>query len=206
MNTIRHLLLLIIVSVIISGCARIPNESVLLNQEVGTNITTLHQFNIKLVNLYFSDKKKEIDEMTAKAVDTFFASIINQIEDGEQPDLNEAALRGLQERITDYYTRGSEYKSQLEKTRVFVVDRLEQRYQVTIQANTAITELLQSHVELEETTKYSLQRLGEVGGLSIDFLEVQDTVDEYLKRAGESAGEALDLYERIKALFDSQKE
>jgi len=49
----------------------------------------------KLVNLYFTTKKGEVDKAADKAVDVFYESSIKEVNAGNAPPLTEAALRGF---------------------------------------------------------------------------------------------------------------
>lgn len=183
--------------VVLAGCTSIPKESVSLNQEVGKRITAIHQSNTKLVNMYFQGKKNEIDEKAEKAVETFFKSIVDQVDSGKAPPLNVDALQKIKKKVMDYYAMSTNYKRQLEKSRVLVIDRLNADYMETVQGNSTITGLLQSHVEMEKATESGLQAILDISGAKIDLNQMKEVIDKGVKKAGEFSEEAVEIYEEI---------
>lgn len=183
--------------VVLAGCASIPKESVSLNQEVGKRITAIHQSNTTLVNIYFQGKKNEIDEKAEKAVETFFKSIVDPVDSGQAPPLNVDALQKIKKKVMDYYAMSTNYKQQLEKSRILAIDRLNADYMETLQGNSTITGLLQSHVEMGKATESGLQAILDISGAKIDLNQMKEVIDKEVKKAGEFSGQAIEIYEEI---------
>ena len=184
------------------GCATVPPESVVLNREVGKKIQDMYESNTRLVNLYFTTKKVEVDQAAERAIDTFYRSIIKEVSLGNAPPLTEAALRGIQTRVQSYYLRADSVKKDLEKSRILVLEKFNTHYMETIRANEAITGLLQSHVDMDKATDDSIQSLKTMTGGAVDLTKVRDIVDRAITTSGDISKKGIEIYPQIEKLLN----
>ena len=201
MRTKQIALVVTLLVIFVSGCASIPKESIALNQEIGRRITAMHQSNIELVNIYFESKMRKIDEFTEERVDDYTRSIGRQIEDGSTPPVDAAALLLIMEPVAKFYSEATEHKAELEKTKILILDRLNQNHMETLQGNRTITGLLQSHSEIEDAIKSGQRTLAEISGDKIDLLKIGEVIEGSFMRVGEMSADAADLYKRIERLL-----
>jgi len=190
---LKKFLFIILPIICIGGCASIPQESVSLSQGIGKGLTDIHESNLKFVERYFEQKKQEINQHEKEAVDKFFSRIIAGLSDPQAPPLDKTALNKIKEKIEEIHSRGNEFRAELDKTKSLVIQRLENDYHTLIEANSTITSLLQSAVELDKANHEGLSSFKEITNGRVDLTEIEEIVDAHLIKFGKSAEQGKDL-------------
>jgi hypothetical protein len=193
--------LIVLTLIIVSSCARIPKDTVVLSKEVGKGIAENQRAYISLFNRYFEQKKTLIDQsITEKYIPLYIENIRKELEvAGQDPD--SLGTERLKDILTDVIKKRDEMQSELEKTRIMLIERISADHDLLLQANATITGLLQSAVDVKEATSALGETLVKPLKSGFDFDEFEKIFDNYLDKSANIAGEAEKLSEKVKLLF-----
>lgn len=183
----------IIIFTTLSACATIPSESVSLSSELGNGIRRQNDAQIKLVNIYFESKRKDLDTALRRAIETYFS----QIAATGSITLTTEQLKDVSEDIISFNTKNTTAKESLEKVRLDLVSEIQNNYLTLNQANASITGLLQSAVSVNESTDKSIQLVSSATDGKIDFNAIFNEINSFVLKGGEEAGKAIDLSKKI---------
>ncbi len=209
MNLTKRLLFLFfsILCLCITGCATIPKESVTLSQEVGKGIVENQNAYMNLFNRYFAQKRQQIDKrIMDKYLPNYISNLQKDLRDaGEDPDNFDANM--IKDIISDVIHKRDELQEDLEKTRIVIWEHVSKDHLLLLQANSTITGLLQSAVDVKEATSSIGEMIQEATKSDFSFDEFEKLFDEYLKKAGDTSAEGISLYNKIiKPLIDKKGE
>jgi len=184
----------------LGGCANIPAESVALNQEVGRGIAESRERHVNLVNVYFRAKSEQVDDWIENR---YLAEYLRNIQAelkkaGQSTVLTPEQLRDV---LKDVIAERDQKQADLEKTRVLLLERIETHYAGLVQANAAVTALLQSAVSVRESQG---RAVGTLSGGRVDLDVVEQKFSGYLTKAGAAADKATSLYENVKKALDKR--
>lgn len=179
------------------SCATIPKEAVVLNQEVGKSIESTHGTYLNLLDYYFEQRRKRIDETMNRYTERLIKNIKKQLPEGA----TEIPL----EKISDILKRLSERREMLneglEKTRILLVDQLNKDHLLVMQANSNITAILQSFVDIDKGIRSVTTKSFKTVGIDLRLDDVTELLDNQLIEASKIAGKATGTYKKIKSLF-----
>lgn len=193
--------LIILTLMIVSSCASIPKDTVLLSKEVGKGISENQRAYISLFNRYFDQKKTLIDQaIIEKYIPLYIANIRKGLEEAGQ-DPNSLSTEKLKDVITDVIEKRDEMQAELEKTRIMLIERISADHELLLQANATITGLLQSAVDVKEATSALGETLVKPFKSDFDFAEFEKIFDDYLEKGAGVVGEVGKLSEKVKLLF-----
>jgi hypothetical protein len=192
------------VLVLVTGCARIPRESVTLSQSVGTGIAEQHRAYVQMVNLYFDQKREQIDQwIEQKYLPTFVANVRSELKAaGRDPDaFNEELTTKLIRRVIQ---RRSEMQSGLEKTRQVLLDQVEANHALLADANRQLTALLESAANVHEADAALAAALTSSTHGKINFDGIDQKLAEYLEAAGDVSKPAANLFEQLQSVINTK--
>ncbi|KKD61718.1 hypothetical protein RN22_03620 [Grimontia sp. AD028] len=182
---------------LVLGCANIPKDSVTLNQEVSFGITNIHESNLKLVNQYFNQKKLQVDADRDAAVSKLFGIIANEVAKPNSKPLGVNELYQIKDQTDAIYIRSQKSKNELDLLRQAVIDELTREYNLLIEANSTITGLLQSAVDVDEAKNDALLKTQQLTNGKVNLIELDEKIDEYLIKAGTVSEDGQSLLESI---------
>lgn len=196
-------LILLLSTVIIFGCTTIPKESVDLSKEVGNGIAESRRTDINLLNAYFQTKKTAIDAWIENVyLPEFLKNVQARLKKAGLPEtLTTNQMKDIMARVI---TKRDQMQADLEKTRILFVEQRNNYYASLSQANSGVTAILQSAVNVKEATSSLTASAKSVSKGKIDLDLINQEFAEYLKKAGSAAGETTSLYEKINALFQQK--
>ncbi|MBU2647870.1 hypothetical protein KKI24_24390 [bacterium] len=186
----------------LSGCATIPQESVTLSMEIGLGITSIHESNIGFVEKFFDNKKESINALEEQAIDSFFNKIIAGTKIPKAEPIDMSALKGMQAEIEKIHKRSNQFKDQLDKSKMLLIKKLNENYHTIISANSSITGLLQSAVDVDKATNDGLVKIRDVSGGQIDLTKIEAEVDKYLSKAADFSVDATNLVNSLNDLIN----
>ena len=193
-------------SLIVSGCASIPQESVTLSKEIGSGITSIHESNVRFVEQYFRVKKSEIDIYEKEAMDNFFNKIAAAAANPEAPPLGAQELYKIKGKVEEIHALGSKFKEELDISKSLVIEKLQNEYNTLISANSSITGLLQSAVDVDKAKNDGISKVKEYTNGKVDLTDIDEKVNEYLSKWGASSAQASGLVESIQGIINSKEE
>lgn len=203
----KLLLLFLLVIALTTGCARIPAESVQLNNAIMMEGERMHNLNISLVNELFAEKQRAVSEFIERdyipAIVKNFTGLVNP-EDINAENLPDILLAIIPE-IT---SRRDGMIQTLEEQRLKLVTKMNADYQVYYDASVTINNLLQSAVEVDKERAAFNDRIKQLSGQKIDLNKVEMSVDAFISKAGTSGSiEAAiaDLDNAISEIINQQK-
>ena len=173
---IQTFILLAFVSLLIACSATIPQESVDLSREVGVGLRKQYQSQVDLVNLHFSIQRQRLDEAMNRAIDAYFGPLMAK----DSIDLNREQLGDVAEFVMLLNKGHNAKKEELEKERILFIKELSETYSVLNQANSSITDLLQSAVDAQKTTSEFYKQLVEAAG-GINFEGIANKLESKRK-------------------------
>ncbi len=197
-------LFLIILSSGLSGCTTIPKESVTLSQEVGKGIAENQRAYLNLFNLYFAEKKQQIDRAI---IDEFLPNYIRNVQEelrkgGENPNSFDAQM--VRDMIGDVIEKRDELQEDLERTKNAIWETISKDHILLLQANATITALLQSAVSLKKAASPMERGIKEVKKKSrFSFDEFERLFNEHLKKVGKISTKAKSLYDTMRPFIGS---
>lgn len=197
-----RILLIFVALLIITSCATVPKESVELNSQVGEGIETLHESYIKLLNKYFEDKRKAIDDFIEHTyLPRFVENIRTGLEEaGEDPDSFEASM--ISDITKEVIRKRDNMHEEIEKARIALHTRINNNFRLINRANDSITDLLKSLADLDEQLSLYSKSVKKVTKEKIDFDKMENVFDEFLIEAGSDSENAVNFYEQIKMLLE----
>jgi hypothetical protein len=199
---IKYLILFQIVFVFF-GCANIPQESVTLSQEVSAGIRSIHESNIRFVNQYFNRKKEQILELKVTAIHNFFNDVIAGTTRSSAPPIDGAALHSIKDQLAKISAKSDEHTKALEVTRLLVIEKLQQNFNVLLDANSTITGLLQSAVDVDKSKNEGLSKIKELSGGKVDLLSIESEMDSFLSKIGSKAADGTSLINAVKGIISN---
>jgi len=197
--------IVIAAALVFSGCASMPQESVTLNQEVAAGITSIHESNVRFVTQYFETKKSEVDKYEKEALDNFFNKIAAATTTPNAPALGVQDLYRIQKKVEQIHATAKAYRGELDASRALIIERLQNEYNVIISANSTVTGLLQSAVDVGKATNDGLSKAKALTGGKIDLTDIDSKVDAYLATLGSSSSQATNLIASIQEILNSHK-
>ena len=183
-----------------SSCATIPQESVNLSSEVGVGLQKQHQSQVELVNLYFAEKRKRLDEAMSRATNTYFEALTPS----GSITLNRDQLRNVASDVIEISNKNNAAKEELEKVRVLLIKKLDENYLILNQAQASITGLLQSAVQVERAQSEAYEKLSVATSGSIDLDKIFNELDDFVLKGGEKAEEAMSFMEKVKSILNER--
>ncbi|MCP4050108.1 MAG: hypothetical protein GY730_05315 [bacterium] len=189
--------------IMVSGCATIPQESVTLNKEVTAGITLLHESNIRFINQYFEGKVSEIDNLEKEAIDNFFNQIAAATTKASAPPLGAQDLYRIKGKVEEIYSEGAKFKKQLYASKSLIIEKLQAEYNLLISANSSITVILQSAVDIDKAKNDSLSKVADLSNGRIDLTDIDSEIDGYLAKFGNSAAKGASLVTTIQDVLNS---
>lgn len=202
-RTFRWIVVLVVI--MLSGCVTIPQESVELNKSVTSGITAIHESNIRLIDQYFAAKITEIDKYEREELDNFFKKVVSAAAKPGAPDFEVKDLYSIKEQVERIHAQGLEYKKALNASRDMVVEKLRTEYNAVIAANSSITGILQSAVDVDKATNDGLSTVKKLSGGKIDMTDIDNRIDDYLSKLGSASSRASSLIEKIQESLDKSK-
>lgn len=199
------LFLVIILIFVLGGCASIPKESVELSKEIGKGIAESQRSYTNLLNSYFTAKKLQVDQwIENEYLPGYLFNIQNGLKNaGLSTTLSDAKLRDV---LRDVIAERDQKHTDLEKTRLLLLTKSNEHYNLLSQGNAGVTGLLQSMVDVKEATSSAAQTVKNTSGGKVDLDEIEKMFNDYLKKAGTAAAKATSLYEAAKSQLEKKGE
>lgn len=191
--------------IIVSGCASVPQESVTLNKEIATGITSIHESNVRFINQYFEIKHLAIDKYEEEALDNFFNEIVAATTKPEATPLGIQDLYNIKRQVEKIHATGTKFQTELSASKALIIEKLQSEYNLIISANSSITGLLQSAVDIDKAKNDGLSKIKEFTDGKIDLTEIDLKVNEYLAKLGSSSSKASSLIDSIQETLNSTK-
>jgi len=193
-------MLLVILGVLFSGCASIPKESVTLSMEVGNGIKKQYESQISLVNLYFSTKREKIDLALEKSIEKYFEVIMPK----DKIELSKIQLKNILDDINSKNKKHNLAKEELEKARIFLIEKLTEEYLVLNRANLAISGLLQSAVNVDEARSTTFSRISDITKEKINLNKVFAKLDELILDMGEDSTKLTEFLKKVEEILNRE--
>lgn len=201
---------LVVVTVImctfmITGCTTIPKETIELSKEIGNGLTEGQRSYTSLLNTYFASKKQQVDQWIEK---DYLPAYISNIQDelkkaGQSTTLTPNQLTDV---LRDVIAERDQKHTDLENTRLLLLTKSNEHYELLGQGNASVTGLLQSMVDKREATASATQTIKSISGGKIDVEQIEGKFDQYLRKVGAASSKATNLYEAIKSTFVNKGE
>lgn len=202
---IKTFILAAFVSLFTACGATIPQESVDSSREVGIGLRKQYQSQIDLVNLHFSIKRKNLDEALSPALDEYFEFLFESSMENDSIELSRNQLAGVVKDVMILNEAHNAKKEELEKARGLLIKKLYENYLILNQANSSITGLLQSAVDVKKATSETYKKLSGVTGGKINLDRVFSELDDFVLKYGEEADKPIKLVEKLESIFKEKE-
>ncbi len=186
--------------VLLTACATIPPEAVKLSSEVGIGLQKQHQSQIDLVNLHFSIKRKHLDDAMARSLNRYFETLTPN----GSITLNANRLSDVADDVISINHKNNAAKEELEKARVYLIGKLSESYSILNQANSSVTDLLQSAVTNKEARSKTYEKLSKATAGNIDLNNVFAELDNFVEKNGTKSGKAINLVEKLESALNKE--
>lgn len=190
---------MLVMALLLAGCASIPRESVDLSNELGKKISESRRAHTALLNSYFGQKKSELDEFIEGE---YVASLVGRVQkglrDAGRPDTLTVSQIG--DLLKVVMAERDAKQADLEKTRIMLQQKIDEHYASMTQANSGITGLLASAVSVRDATARIEGAVKSATGGAIDLEAIDRKINEKLKVVGDAAKKTTTIYDDAKAL------
>jgi len=200
MNRLKIFLLLLI-SLLIGGCAKIPQESVTLSSHVSSEIQKQYLLQVKLVNLYFSQKREMLNHLMNKEIEEYFNLLIPN----DKIELTKSQIMDIFNHLKSVNNQYAKSKEELEKSRLLLLEELNKNFINLQKANDSITNLIKSAIEVDETKKDVYDNISKLTKDKINIQELISNFDQLILKSGDKSQEANKLIEKIKKLLEKKE-
>lgn len=175
--------------IFLPACASVSQQSVVLSRHMGTLIQESRQTHVALTRQYFQEKRNEIDQFIRETWTPHFIDNLFERDDVQQHWDNTLQMSDR----TDQYERLSNFTNRIQKqvskkrqellepinrAEELMLRRLEQHYDVLLEANAQITGLLGSASELQQTREAALEAIAPSQTISRYIDETESIVNK----------------------------
>jgi hypothetical protein len=203
--TYKNFLAIFIATLLCSGCASVPPESVELSRALGKGMTSARDAHVATLNAFYESRKEANDKWV---VDTYLTRLIEKYKQGlvdackRKSDITPAcsALTDEDQKrvVKDVIEFRDGLQSTLEKSKQDSVESIDTHYASLLTGNSAITGLLTSVVDLKKSTKDAASSVGTSLGINIDTDKISKSFDEFLLKAGNAGAKVQELRDTLK--------
>lgn len=187
------------------GCATVPKESVTLSAGIGKGINESRRSHIALLNTYFTLKQETLDHwIESEYAPKFVANIQAGLKKGGMPGT--LAPEQLADVVKAIIKERDQRQADLEKTRLLLFEKIDERYSQLTLSNAGITALLQSLADVKEATASTSGMVKTDSGGTVDLAAIDKKISEYLKQMGTVAGIGTGLNEQVRAIIEKKGE
>lgn len=190
---IPSLLIAFLITVLLSSCATVPDESVALSRELGAGITKQYQAEIDLINMHFALKRNQLDESLRHSMRTYFSALT--------PSDSITLTRSQFSDISEYVlTLNKRYKSEnesLEQLRLLLLKKLHENYLALDRANASITALLQSDTDVRHAAGEAVSHLSGAVNQHINLNSILTKVDRVTTNIGDKSAQLNNLIDSL---------
>ncbi len=172
-------------TVLIGGCASMPEESVQLSAEIGTRIVESREAHLALIRQYMAEKRARVNDFIAREWIPEYAKQVFQQESvieewnriagtsdsSERLEFIIGLSERLQQRIND---RRERLLAPIDKLERLMLQRINNHYDELIAANATLTTFLDSAVKLKERQQRVLA-----------FTDADEKLTKYMELADE---------------------
>ncbi|MGB3077323.1 MAG: hypothetical protein WBB36_18495 [Chitinophagales bacterium] len=199
--------ILFITAALISGCAKIPVESVQLSDAVMQEGARMHNINISMINDIFNEKKKNVSDFIEQDympeyVKNFMEGLI--IKNYNADSIQEILLAI----IPEINQRRDAMIQALDEQRVKLINQLDSEYDAYYTASNAIHNLLQSAAKVDAERAALEDHIKQLSSDKIDLNKVEHSVDVFIAKAGGSGnidGAINELDNSVNEILNKQK-
>jgi hypothetical protein len=190
----------------ITGCAKIPVESVVLADALQEEGERMHKINLLFLNRIFSAKRDEIekfmkDEYTPKVVDEFVVKVKKEFPatdfKAEFSDLMTALMPKINKRRDSLVTA-------LELQKEKIVDKLNTDYKVFDNSAMQLKNLLRSAVKVDAEKQGLFNQAKALSNNRLDFNSVEAALDRFIHSAGNVGNNVTQLDSVINQLLNKK--
>lgn len=132
----------------LSGCTSIPQESVLLSEEITKEVTYLHEVNQILLSEYFKSKILKVRQLEREAVSKLVNKVTLEMDNGDSSKFGPNELNLIIKSTDAIHRNAYEQEIKLEKQERDTAKQLNERFERLLSASTSITQLLRSQNSL----------------------------------------------------------
>ncbi len=210
-------MMVVIFSILISGCTSIPSEAPRLSSELGKRISALEDANVTLLNRYFDQKRVEVDRFIQ---DVWLPEFANEF--FKKPSIANAwntivTENDKQQRLKFLMKTGPKLQKALNLKRTELIqplDELERHISRNIKAeydqarsiNNSITSFLLSAAKVNENRDRYMEMVGVTDDKLSTIIESTDSAVSSLLDAGHKADNSADKFvKKIKDIKESIK-
>lgn len=206
--------LIVTAGILLGGCATIPTEAPELSAQLGTRISSLEAAHIHLLQDFFLEKRRRVDEFIQEVwvptfAEEFFSDpnvdvVWEQVVQSQDPNdrLRFITLVGpkLQEKINK---KRIELIQPLDELEVTIKSKLKSEYDQTRAINNTLTAFLQSATKVEENRKRYLDMIG-IKDMEIDkFVNETDQAISKLVEASRNIGQRANAAENYREKIEN---
>jgi hypothetical protein len=142
----------IILLLLLTGCVKVPVQSIKLNQIIHDNIQDLHQKHVNLVHEYFKLRLKLFDDWFLQKYEPAFKTNYQKVwnEKHQSDPFNLANDAHRKQYVQDSIAEYDDLVSQIKTVEGELVQRLDTGYSDVVRANETVTALLESAKSLTD--------------------------------------------------------
>ncbi|MEP6711918.1 MAG: hypothetical protein ABJA37_05870 [Ferruginibacter sp.] len=199
----HYLVIFLGAALLLSSCAtKIPVQSVTLMQQITNEGTRMHKINVAYVNKVFNEKTADINFFIDKE---YLPEMIKNIQKqvaGTSIDMNKEWPAVIQKLTPQINATKDSLQQALMNSKFKVITKLNEDYEVFLQACTAEINLLSSAVKLNEEKRQIFDGLvKKISGDKIDAAKLEQILDNYLQKGSSVSGKILNFQNDIDNLL-----
>lgn len=183
---------------IISGCARIPSQTLDLIEAIETEGHRMHRVNVSLVNKLFAEKRKRVDNfIKLEYTPQFIQNFMGNVPPGYQINLENDLPDMLSSMIPQINDRRDKMQETLESQRIKIQEKLSLDYIQFSEAIESLKGLIDSAVKVEEERAMLSNQIRELSRDKIDMNAIETKLDSFITTAGDIGEKTSELNNAI---------
>ncbi len=192
------------------GCASVPPESVDLSRRIGVEISKSQAAHLSTLDAFYKRLNEDNDKwITDVYVPKITSNAISDLtvackKTGDNsPNCSQLNNNDIKRIIARSVEFRDEMQRALSTNRSESARLINEHYADLNSANSAITALLSSVVDLKKATKESVEVIGKASGIKIDTDGIEKAVGDFLSKAGQAGSQISELEGNLSAIAKS---
>ena len=196
---------------LVASCATVPPESIDLSKQVSAGIAKARSAHLSTIDAFYNRLSKDNDSWVvnvylSRVIATATSDLAAECKKtgDTSTSCNQLNNNDIKRIIAKTIEFRDDMQSALSKNRDDAVHLINEHYADLLSANSGVTALLASAVDVSKATKDSTALASKVTGIKIDTDAIEQALSKYLKDAGTVGAKISDLESNLSEILNKQ--
>lgn len=204
---------ILLLTVIITGCAQVPRESVEISDALSRDLEEMHLAHRALADLYYDEKLAAIDQIVDQKFTPYIIQPLAEVFEKRIPEVasdNPEILlpylqASIQKVVSEIEAERLRTKIPIQKQKSEFISSLDQSYGQLLRAQLTLSSLLKSIADIHEEQSKALSTVG-LEDVRIKMAEVTSSLSDKIEELNDYGSDTEIKIEDVKKKIDSFKE